>query len=175
MNRPAEQMQHAALTERLRFCDSYSRLPTLVDLYFETGGSDEWWRQLGECWTVCDNIGAYKQFLAPLLAHATPHQRTLMMTADEQAALAELPPVLTVYRGGYALNRTGLSWSLSRDVAAGFPFLGRYARHLLGEQPLLMTGRVRRDRCVLQQGRDESEIIAPRVRIIDTEWLEVPA
>lgn len=36
---------------------------------------------------------------------------------------AQLPDVLIIYRGCYAANKWGFSWSLDRDIAEGFPFL----------------------------------------------------
>lgn len=63
---------------------------------------------------------------------------------------------------------------MSEDVARAFPFYGRYAQRRNGHRPALLTGRVRRDRCVLKLGRKEQEIIAPRVRRIAIEWLPTP-
>ena len=158
--------------DRLRWCDSYSRIPTLLDLHTEPA-TDRWWQELGKAWSISDNIGAYRLDLMRILADATPHQRDLMMSGGERQALSMQTELLTVYRGCYEFNMRGLSWSLNRAVAAVFPFLTRHAHHRRGLQPVLLTGRVRRDRCVLKLDRNEQEIIATRVRRLRIDKLEV--
>jgi len=66
-----------------------------------------------------------------------------------------------VYRGCYAVNRAGLSWSTDCTVAERFPRLARYLRP--GRQPILRTGTVARDRVTLKLDRSEQEIIAAHV------------
>jgi hypothetical protein len=158
------------LAEALRFCDSYSRMPVLLD-HFD--GTLDWFRVLGDEWSGCDNIWKYRSKVAGILSKTGPAERDAMMTDDERGALAALPPVLTVYRGAYWFNKRGLSWTLDRAVAEKFPFLMRYAHHYHGHAPLLLTGRVRRDRCVLKVDRNEVEIIAPRMHITAHERLEL--
>lgn len=96
-----------------------------------------------------------------------------MMCAEERAALAALPECITVYRGCYAVNRAGLSWTTDRALAAGFPALARYRRRV--ERPLLRTGIVRRDRAVLKLDREEQEVVAHYVSIVAEEELAEPA
>ena len=161
--------------DRLTFADSYKRMEVMADLWFEVQATRrmEWFKTLGEVWQVCDDISRWKGFLVPTLSEASEQERAAMMEPEERATWVELPEVLTVYRGCYLFNRQGLSWSLSRDVAARFPTLNRY--RVEGHQPLLLTGRVKKARAVLKLGRNEQEIIAPRVVIVAREALQIPA
>lgn len=85
------------------------------------------------------------------------------MTEAELAALANLPEEVTIFRGCYARNKRGLSWSLDATEAAKFPFYNRYRQ--LG-QPLLIRGKVRRDSILaLKLDREELEVIAERPKI----------
>jgi len=151
------------LLERLRFADSYSRLPALLDLAAVLP-ANEWLALMGEHWSVCDNIGAY---IARLRRVRHLYDRTWpiaeVMTEDETAALAALPDPITVYRGCGPDNIRGWCWSTDEAVARAFPFTRRYKQ----EVPLLIAGTVRkRDVVALKLDREEAEIIAPRgVRI----------
>lgn len=87
-----------------------------------------------------------------------------MMTGEERAALARLPAVVTVYRGCYANNKRGFSWSLDPAIAATFPTLNRYRQ--VG-QPLLIRATVERDAILaLKLDREEQEVIAERPKIV---------
>jgi len=154
------------LAAALRHAGARERMEVLLR-HFD--GSLEWFRALGRHWSTCDTIGLHRHQVANVLSRATPEQRLAMMEAVELATWATLPPVFTVWRGAHAVNADGLSWSLDREVAARFPFLPGYARQ--GEAPLLLTGCVRRSDCILKLDRRESEIIAPRVQIVDRRHL----
>jgi hypothetical protein len=166
---------HAA-RERLRFCNSYNRLETLIELADAYFDGDcflevfEWLQLLGEEWQNCDNIaqwaGALDDTPFAELADAPDDWRHCMMTPDELEAFNALPRLVTVWRGCYAHNKRGLSWSLSREVAERFPLLHRYRRD---GQPLLIRAEVARDQILaLKLGRNEAEVIAvrPKVRAI---------
>jgi len=156
-------MDHQALAlERLRFANSYDRMPALLALRPHLDRV-KWWRILGEEWTGCDNIAAFKRDLKPLLREASREELDLMMEPHELAAWASLPELLTVYRGCYFDNRHGFSWTLDRATAERFVTLNRYSRP--GQQPLLARGRVRRTLAVLKTDRDEQEIISAHVRL----------
>jgi hypothetical protein len=58
-----------------------------------------------------------------------------LMDSEERAAFEALPDEFVIYRGCGPHNVRGFSWSLSRDVAAKFPFYGRYHT----EVPMLPT------------------------------------
>lgn len=143
----------AEARQRLKFCNSYSRLPVLLDLAFEMR-DDDWHAVLGNEWDMCDNIGQHRLLLRKLLPAEGPV--LAMMTAAEQEQYRALPERLTVYRGCGAINMLGASWSLSREVAARFPYLGRYWQ----QQPLLVTATVaRRHVLAVKLERQELEVI----------------
>ena len=118
--------------ESLRFANSYTRLPALIDLYWLVDG-EAWLTLLGDNWTGCDNTSAHLRWLGLLLPRVGPVRA--MMTTDEQAKWDALPDRVTIYRGA---RRTllGASWSLDRETAAHFPFLTRYS---LGGDAMLIT------------------------------------
>lgn len=121
-----------------------------------------WLKQLGEQWTRCDNLWTRRAELRQVLRTCTREELALLMTPEERAALAKLPARLEVWRGCYPRNRSGLSWSLSREVAARFPTQARY-RGPIGELPLLRRGFAQRDRVILKLDRNEAEIVAATV------------
>lgn len=150
-----------------RDCNSYTRLSSLIAMQFEVDSND-WLRLLGEWWTSCDDISErardeedFSLWQSPFewLAERPLDLRHLMMTQEELAALEALPPVLTIFRGCYAINKRGLSWSLDRSVAEGFPFKHRYTQE---GQPLLVRAEVARDDVLmLKLDREEQEIVVP--------------
>lgn len=148
--------------KKLLFCDSYNRLPTLLSLspigsYSRPMEYPDWYKVLGEFWSVCDNIGLYrKELKLAMFLCCTPSIVPEMMDEAERAAHAALPEVVTVYRGCGPRNILGASWSLDRDIAAAFPMLNRYK----AQEPLLVTATVRRDRiCAVKLDREEQEVI----------------
>jgi hypothetical protein len=145
------------------FANSYTRIDVVMDAMGPVGFGPDWFRLLGEQWSVCDNLSRWRTTLRTILARASREHLNEMMTDEERSALAALPATLTIYRGCYRCNRAGLSWTLDRAVAEKFPRFMRYYRR--GEQPLLLTARVPRVRAVLKLGRDEAEIIPAIARI----------
>ena len=109
----------------------------------------------------CDNI---TENLDDLLAtpfedfiHDPAAYRSCMMDTDEIEALNNLPEVVAIYRGCYANNQHGLSWSLDREIAISFPMLHRYHQD---EKPILLQRTVARDKILaLILDRSEAEII----------------
>lgn len=169
----------AEARERLKFSNSYSRLPDLIELAWQVDWAD-WLTLLGEEWSCCDNIAQCVDVLleeTPLadVVEQPAALRHWLMTEAERAALAALPEVVTLWRGCYRHNKWGLSWSLDREVAARFPFTHRY-RHE-GEQALLVKATVRRDDILaLKLGRNEAEVIAVRPKHVSTSHLtRIPA
>jgi hypothetical protein len=74
---------------------------------------EEWAVLLGECWEMCDNIAQYARRIIDAIDVIGPDNYKLMMTAEEQDALAQLPEIVTIYRGAdEGVNEIGLSWSL---------------------------------------------------------------
>lgn len=169
----------------LRHCNSYSRFPTLlgmVDTIVDEHNEpsfEAWLKLLGENWSICDNIGKYTEEMEDILWRNDRLEKNIvkhcpeMMDEEEQAAYDALPDTVVIYRGCYAVNKWGFSWSLSRDVAAKFPFLGRYYRR--DEQALLVKARVSKSHIMaVCLGRDEQEIITYKPKHISTSHLKDP-
>ena len=150
----------------LRFCDSFSRLPDLLDLSYRME-DPEWLRLLGDFWPGLDNVGFYQDDLANSPLGERQGVIREMMTVEDLEAYAALPDILTIYRGCYKSNKWGLSWSLSKQVAEKFPTLLRYKQ--VGEQPLLVTATIKKtDVIAVKVDRNEQEIIAWRPKHIST-------
>jgi hypothetical protein len=148
------------LEESLRFANSYNRLPTLLDAYKRGWGRRHtctWFAVLSECWSSCDNISCFQRELE-IIFRRNRNLWVEMTPSNERGALDALPEVVTIYRGCGTENKLGLSWSLSREVAAKFPFLHRYKT----PNPLLITARIKRAKIVglMLEDRGEEEVIA---------------
>ena len=154
-----------------RYCDSYQRLPEVL-AFKATMNPREWWRLLGEAWTMCDNLAMHTEELRRCLRDADRKQLDAMMTRYERRRLRMLAGgELTVYRGCYDCNRDGLSWSLSERIARGFPTLNRYRRE--GDVPLILVGKTDPKRAVLKTDRKEQELICADVRVTSETELTV--
>lgn len=137
--------------------DSYSRLPVLLEMgpYIYR---DVYLKLLGSWWSSCDNISEHAgEVWNDIRDFGIADARPLMMDEAEQQAFAQLPDDVTVYRGCYANNKWGMSWSLNKEVAERFPFLNRYQRP---SRPLLVKARIQKqDIVALKLDRNESEVI----------------
>lgn len=162
INITAEEMDRA-----LQFCNSYNRLPALLDLHpraIRSGVEAEWKALLGREWSICDNISEYLNDLIDILPADGPVVE--MMGDDEQAAFAQLPDIVTVYRGAGRFNRMGASWSLDEQVARRFPTLNRYRQ----KTPMLYTARVPKERILaVKLDREEAEVITLAAEIIKSQ------
>lgn len=157
-----------------RWCNSYSRLPTILELAAQMPAAD-WLRLLGENWSTCDNIGAYtNQLLVSPFGERLGNGPIAEMMSQEAIALYDsLPEVVTVYRGCYSNNRRGLSWSLKSETAAKFPFLHRYRQQ---GQPLLLEAQAKKSAiAALFVDRQESEVITLKPNVIGITEIEVTA
>jgi hypothetical protein len=139
-----------------RFCDSYSRIPTLLAVS-DIIQRDLFFMLLGEIWTESDNISQYKDVLKDKLVNAKRFHLDLMMDAEEFDKLSKMPQMLEVYRGCYPDNMDGFSWSLDINIAQSFTQIPRYKRDCL--PPLLLKGYVNKAEVIFKQNRSESEII----------------
>lgn len=128
-----------------------------------------WFSQLGDAWSMCDNIAGWRPVLRSILRDASRHDLDLMMNDEERAALAAMPERFEVWRGCYARNRPGLSWTTDSAIAERFVRLNRYRRP--GELPVLRRGHTKRERSVLKLDRGECEVITPTVFKITEEAL----
>lgn len=120
-------------------------------------GHRQYWELLGMVWVDSENIWQNLDIVPGMLTAQRPGRRYIM-SPEEQAALAAMPAVLTVYRGytDPRGTRLGWSWTLDRDKAAWF------AKRLASsdEEPVVVTGTVSRDKVIAYfTGRGESEIV----------------
>lgn len=155
--------------EFLKFKNSYSRLPALLSLQLALEFAD-WAKLLGEEWPSCDNIGQFTDdLLDSPFGDALDDQQLWhqhFMTDDERAFFDALPDSFVVYRGCYASNKWGLSWSLDRAVAEQFPTLNRYRQ---AGQPLLVKALATKAQVIgVKLDRSEAEVIIERPKHIST-------
>lgn len=155
----------------ITFADSFSRMGAVIGAWLlgATPDEEEWLHILGREWSGCDNIAAH----IDQLLNDTPFGDLIglgpmmpMMTDEERDAYANLPDVVEVYRGCYAPNKWGLSWTTDSSLALRFPFLNRY-RHV--GTPLLVRARAKKSQiAALKLDRAEAEIIVWRPSHIST-------
>jgi hypothetical protein len=149
--------------EAIKFGDSYSRLPAVIDVLYENPSRRlEWFGLLGQEWSGFDNLGRYRPTLRPILANASRAELDAMMTDADRVLWEALPSELIVHRGCYRHNVSGLSYSVDRRVATEFPFNIRYWHRR--KQPLLVTAKVAKQHVVVISDRGESEIVTARAR-----------
>jgi hypothetical protein len=129
----------------------------------------EWWQLFGERWSGSDSAYAIRDFLFWKLSLASQDHLRSAMSDRELTAADALPRVITVYRGCYAHNTEGLSWSLSRKIASAFPTFLRYSHP--SATPLLVTGEVDRRRIILKLDRNEHEVLSADVEAIAEQQL----
>jgi hypothetical protein len=141
---------------RLTMADSYSRMGAVLAL----SRRREFWSVLGNEWTICDNIARHAPRLQQLLARRWLFGFPIneAMTQAEVRFLEKLPATVTVFRGCYAQNADGISWTLERDVAEKFPTLNRYRQQR--SQPLLVEGEVEKSNIAfVKLDRNEYEVV----------------
>jgi hypothetical protein len=153
--------------ERLRLANSYTRMEALLALsnFLPTV---EFWGLVGAEWNSCDNIAVYARdlrihFARRLVSGAFPIVEA--MTNEDRQYYEALPERVPIFRGCYARNKSGFSWSTSREVAMRFPFYMRYRGH---GQPMLLSATVLKTKIAFITGdRSEKEVIVmPRHRRI---------
>ncbi len=132
---------------------------------------DDFWELASHVWTDTENHWQERLRWNKMLRADRPGKEHFM-DLEERAAFAQLPDVLTVYRGWNGSGSSqGLSWTLDRDRAVWFA--KRLAEGRGGQLPTVATGKVdKSDTLGLLLGRGEREIAVPRparVKIIVTE------
>ena len=153
-------MNEEQLRGHIRFCDSYGRLPAMLEISHLVA-SDARLKVFGDEWSGFDNVSAYADEITDaLFLHGAGddlcHIRKMMDEA-ECKAFDELPEVLTIYRGAYERNKWGFSWSLDRAVAESFPFTNRYRD---SGRPLLVKATIAKSRiAAIKLDRDETEVV----------------
>ena len=148
-----------------RWCGSYEQAEYLLRLRRRMD-REQWLTLLGKHWSGCDNLGRYRTDFRRRLGTEGPLWS--MMDAEAAAAYNSLPQTATVFRGCDRKWRNGMSWSLSRDQAARFPFYARFH----AENPMLVTAKVRKKHILaVILDRGEREVITFQVQQIKTEPL----
>lgn len=142
--------------------NSYERLEEFLDLRHIIDNR-VWWGLFGEIYSGADTHPGSANRIKTALACASKPQRHLAMRTAEKRKLSTLDAEVKVYRGCYACNEAGVSWSLNEKVASDFPLSPRYWRE---EQPYLLTGICERDTAILLLGRGEEEIVTDSVRVV---------
>lgn len=139
-------------------CNSYQLLPELLN-YSGLMEELDWLCLLGELWESFDNVSTSLDSLTyTAFGDRLKENISEMMTSEEIEFLRALPEEVRIYRGCYEENKWGLSWTLTKSIAKGFPFLRRYK---MKGQPLLISAKVRRENIIaVKLGRGELEIIA---------------
>ena len=149
---------------------SYRRLEYLLDLIPDgEKPNEDWFRLLGNWWSVCDNMHRFRYALAKILQGATRRELDAIMDQEEMERFKELPETIRAYRGCDLQDRDGLSFSLSHDMARSFPFRHRY----YAEWPAVFTADIPKSRAVLNLSREEDEIIVsmPELPILELKLL----
>lgn len=80
---------------------------------------EEYWEVLSWVWIDQENPDDFPEVWYPLFA-SDRGSREWLMNEDERKAFAELPDMVTVYRGGTDGYEHGLSWTTERRVAEFF-------------------------------------------------------
>ncbi|MCM0083271.1 hypothetical protein L4X63_16925 [Geomonas sp. Red32] len=113
----------------------------LIDLHPRMD-HEEWLQLLGSCWLTSAITPSLYQLMQIM---GTDGPLLPMMTDQEQDAYNSLPDSITVYRGGFACNIHGASWTQNALAAALYPFehikRGTYP-DLENDRPLLATATV---------------------------------
>lgn len=140
----------------LKYCDSYESLPALLN-HHSSMDRALWLQVLGEMWSMFDNVWEYKERLLSIFQNLTRKELNLMMLDDELVEFNKLPEKIIIYRGCYEINRHGISWSTSQNIAKEFTTFARY--RIDGETPLLMMAKIPKSHAVLKLDRGEFEVI----------------
>jgi hypothetical protein len=130
------------------------------------------WEAFWEVWSLSERHFLDRDITAEMMTPqrlASPH-RTLSLEPDEQAVLADLPDRIRVFRGCWADNVEGWSWTLSVDVARKFatwmPVDG---------QPLIVEGKVAKGEILAYLGgREEQEIVVDPRHVIQRRIRKLP-
>ena len=112
-----------------------------------------YWELLGDLWQDSENIWQNFPVWTSKMKSLRPERHNFMSKEDKER-LDAMPKRLTIYRGGSARNRHGLSYSLDYDKALWF------SRRLDCKDPMVYKRTVRKvDVFALLLSRDEQEVI----------------
>jgi hypothetical protein len=128
-----------------------------------------YWSLVSEVWIDSENIWQNLDEWHDVL-EADRLDREAMMDADERAALASMPDVVTIYRGCTSgLNEEGFSWS--EDFARAEWFA---KRHDHGDEQVVIEATCPRDAIIaVFHGRGENEVIVDPESVAFVKYREV--
>jgi hypothetical protein len=129
----------------------------------------QYWECLASVWTSSENIWQHHKTWKELWNSKEPSKLACMDPA-EQMTFHNLPPSFTVWRGvQYRGRKKGLSWTLDKNRAEWFA--KRYLKK--GRTPWLCSATVLKSYVhAYLNGRNEQEIIADRVTLLNMEELK---
>jgi hypothetical protein len=145
-----------AVTEYMILFGSEERPHVFVDLNdnFSLSGAT-FWKLLHQEWKGFDRI-PHRPF-SSLMVFMRDHWRVELLNDEDREFYNTLPELLTVYRGQDAASPVGLSWTLDREVAAGF---ARGHRLLFNKSPIIISAEVaKRHVAGAYTEREEKEIV----------------
>lgn len=105
----------------IAFHERPCRLSAFVSINHSEISDEDFWNILGFIITDSENLWQNKSALKNLLSSCRPKKENLM-SEEERVFLKSLPDKVTVYRGYNPLfrNKSGLSWTLSYEIAHWF-------------------------------------------------------
>jgi hypothetical protein len=126
----------------------------------------DYWRLVAEVWTLSENIWQSEDKWRKLLTATRPH-RELLMSEEEQSALADLSSPIRIYRGFCRPERQhGFSWTRDRQQAE--VFAGRSHRGV----PQVAVGLTSQPLAYLNDRGEQELIVLPEhVSVIKVESL----
>lgn len=131
------------------------RPAALLEFTDKIAGDDMFWQLLGSTWIQSEFNNTERETWLELFATQRPGQN-FMMNSEEQELLLGLPKQVTLYRGTKDPNETtGMSWTLSPDVAEYFA--GRFDT----EGHILEREIPTKDIMSVFTRRDEQEVLLP--------------
>jgi hypothetical protein len=143
-------------------------LPYLMQTYAPESGSNselstiDWEFVLRQFWTSCEFFYDWVEKLTVTFPQYGPMRN--MMTFREWTAYQALPEIVTIYRGQPAGMQTGLSWTLSIEVANWF------ATRFDDEGSVIMTAKIPKSYVLaVKLERREMEVVTYDVDIVKTE------
>jgi hypothetical protein len=141
----------------------------LLSAVHEAMTDAEYWRTLGEIWTLTEGPGRNRAFWVEFFL-ADRGEREHLMEPEDHAALAQLPDSLKIYRGACPRHARGLSWTMDLPVAAWYA--DRFSS--MGQAYILSATLPKRKVLAYFNTRHEYEVVidARRIRYEILPWTD---
>lgn len=155
-----------------RFFDKPERIPALHVLHARITDHAVFWEVLGRLWVLSESLYRDEPYIRAMLTPerlASPDRRH-MMEPDDEVVLNLMPDPIPVYRGCWAGNAAGWSYTVDREKAKWFA-----NRCAMDGQPLLLEGSVAKaDVLAYLYSRGESELVIPPERVTIARRVRLP-